>query len=154
MSQGLFHSAGQLTGSGAVSPPPYFPSHPQSAAGALRSPFLCPPSLGLGSHASWPFSEAIKAPILQTQLCQPSAPCPSPISAPLPCPHGTGSRCLCNVQGLREEPSCLGPHPGLGKWGQVFQKLEGQALSVATVTDWQSSEEGPGLRGDGGELRC
>ena len=133
-SQGLSHSAGQLTGSGAVSPPPYFPSHPQAAAGALRSPFLCPPSLGLGSHASWPFSEAIKDRILQTQLCQPSAPCPSPISAPLPCPHGTGSRCLCNVQGLREEPSCLGPHPESGKVGAGVPEA-GRTSSLSSHCD-------------------
>ena len=114
-------------------PPPYFPSHPQSAAGALRSPFLCPPSLGLGSCASWPFSEAIKAPILQTQLCQPSAPCPSPVSAPLPRPHGTGSRCLCSAQGLREDPSCLGPHPRVWESGAGVQEA-GRISSVATVT--------------------
>ena len=89
-------------------PPPYFPSHPQSAAGALRSPFLCPPSLGLGSRASWPFSEAIKAPILQTQLCQPSAPCPSPVSAPLPRPHGTGSSCRPYTRWVDDGPCVLG----------------------------------------------
>lgn len=129
---------------------PYFPSTHSQLQGP-QGPFLCPPSLGLGSRASWPFSEAIKAPILQTQLCQPSAPCPSPVSAHCHVPRLPGSGCLCRVQGLQRGSACLGPHPRVWESGAGVQKLEGHVSSHCDC-DWRSVRKGPGLTGAGGEL--
>ena len=141
----------QLAGPRAVSPPPYFPCQPQSAAGALRSPFLRPPSLGLGSRASRPLSEAIKAPILRTQLCQPSALCPSP-SQPhshVPMARDPGARAMCRAS--ERNQAAWAPTPKSGKVGAGVQDAgRTSSLSNHCDCDWQSSEEGPGLTGDGG----
>ena len=77
---------------------------------------------------------------------------PSQPHSHVPMAQDPGACAMCRAS--ERNQAAWAPTPSLGKWGQVFQKLEGQALSVATVTDWQSSEEGPGLTGDGGELRC
>ena len=45
------------------------------------------------------------------------------------------------------------PPPRLGKWGRCSRSWKDK-LSSHCDCDWRSSEEGPGLTGAGGELRC
>lgn len=86
---------------------PQHPTSPPTAAAlSCRSP-QSPPALPAGLGARFlPLSEAVKAPILQSQLCQrPAAPQP-PCTAPR-----QRTRCLHSAQGLGEGLCCLGPHP-------------------------------------------
>ena len=122
MQQGLSHNAGQSVGPPTVPPPPYSPPTPSpwSAAGALRatpSHSWALPPLGWGPKLPGPFQKLSK-PLFSKHSCA-SLQChvhPSS-SAPLSRPHGIGARCPCDVHGLREQSSCLGPHPQVWESG-------------------------------------
>lgn len=146
-----------------TTPLPLPPPHLCSAAGALRvipSRSLAwagaPPHhrLGQGPVLPGPFQKLSKPPFSEHSC--PSVQCPihPPSSAPLPRPRGIGPRCLCDALGLREELSCLGPHPKV--WGSEGRCSRGWKDRLSPWPLWVGIQRGrPRVNtGGGGSWGC